>query len=146
MKRWSLLTAASLIVCAGSTAASAADQTQYQALKAGKKTCAWCDLSGANLAKSKLSGVDLSGANLTGADLSGADLRNVDLSGADLTGARISGANLTGANLSGAELDQLDLSGALLLGANLDKAMCDWATKFPKNSDLSCVGVAIERK
>jgi uncharacterized protein YjbI with pentapeptide repeats len=146
MKRWTLLTAAGLIACAASTAAPAADQTQYQALKDGGKACAWCDLSGAKLAKFKLSGVDLSGANLTGADLRSADLRNVDFSGADLTGVDVNGADLSGANLTGADIDQVDLSEAVLKGTKLERANCDWATKLPAGSNLSCVGVTIERK
>jgi uncharacterized protein YjbI with pentapeptide repeats len=146
MNRWTLLTVAGLIACAGSAAAFAADQTQYQALKAGKKACAWCDLSGAKLAKLKLAGVDLSGANLTDADLSGADLRNVDFSGADLTGVNVSGADLSGANLAGADIDQVDFSKAVLKGAKLETANCDWATKLPTDSDLACVGVTIESR
>lgn len=146
MNRWKLAIAAGLMACVGSTAALAADQAKFQALKDGAKACEWCDLSGARLSKFKLSGADLSGANLTGADLSGADLRNVDLSGADLTGANVNGADLSNANLAGADIDQVDLSKAVLEGARLETANCDWATKLPAGSRLACVGVTIERK
>ena len=146
MNRWILLTTVGLIACGVSNAALSVDQMKYQALKNGAKACAWCDLTGARLAKFKLSGADLSGANLTGADLSGADLRNVDFSGADLTGANVSGADLSGANLAGADIDQVDLSKAVIKGAKLETANCDWATKLPTESDLACVGVTIARK
>lgn len=146
MKRWTLLTAASLIVVAGATQAWAFDEKQYQAVKNGQGDCLWCDLSGANLANINFKGVDLSGADFTEADLTGADLNKVDLTAADLTGAILTGADLSGATFTGAELDQVDLSDAILVGAKLERANCDWATIFPQDSGLSCVGVTIERE
>lgn len=146
MNRWTLPAIAGAMALIGSTAVFAVDQTQYEALKAGKKACAWCDLSGASFTNAKLAGADLSGANLTGADLRGADLRNVDFSGADLTGVDVSGADLSGAILFGADIDQVDLSTAVLTDTKLERANCDWATKLPAGSALACVGVTIERK
>ena len=146
MKRWTLLTAAGLFAIAGATQAWAFDETQYQAVKNGQGDCPWCDLSGANLANMDFEGVDLSGADLTEADLTGADLTKVDLSGADLTGAVVTGADLSGADFTAADLDQVDLSSAVLVGAKLERANCDWATKLPQDSGLSCVGVTIERQ
>lgn len=146
MKRWTQITAASLIAVGGATQALAFDEIQYQAVKNGQGDCLWCDLSGANLANIDFRGVDLSGADFTEADLTGADLNKVDLSGADLTGAFLKGADLSGAIFTGAELDQVDLSDSVLVGAKLEGANCDWATIFPQDSGLSCVGVTIERE
>ncbi|MDH3265116.1 MAG: pentapeptide repeat-containing protein [Paracoccaceae bacterium] len=146
MKRWTLITAASLFAFAAAAQAWAFDEAQYQAVKSGQGDCPWCDLSGADLATVKFAGADLSGADLTEADLSGADLTKADLSGADLTGAVLTGADLSGADFTAADLDQVDLSGAVLVGAKLERANCDWATKLPQDSGLSCVGVTIERE
>ena len=146
MKRWNSLIAASLITFAGTTGALALDPAQYQAVLNGQSDCTWCDLSGARLANIKLAGANLSGADLTGADLSGADLRNANLNGTDLTAATLAGADLSGADLAGADLDQVDLSRAVLVGTRLERANCDWATKLPEGSELSCVGVTIARK
>lgn len=106
MKRWTLVTAASLIAVAGASQAWAFEEARFQAVKNGRGDCPWCDLSGANLATFNLAGVDLSGADLTGADF----------------------------------------TGAVLVGTKLEGANCDWATKLPEGSGLSCVGVAIEYK
>jgi uncharacterized protein YjbI with pentapeptide repeats len=145
MKRWTLLIAASLIALAGPTAATAFDQAQYAAVKGGSKDCPWCNLSGANLTNVDFSGGDLSGADFTGADLTGARLANVNLTGADLTGANLTGAILSGADFTLADLDQVDVSAAVWKNAKLEKANCDWATKLPEASNLSCLGVTIER-
>jgi uncharacterized protein YjbI with pentapeptide repeats len=146
MKRLNVFIAASLIIAAGATGALAFDPAQVQAVKNGQESCPWCKLSGANLANVKLSGGDLSGADLTEADLTGAELKKVDFSGADLTGAVLTGADLSGSDFTAADLDQVDLSSAVIVGAKLESANCDWATKLPAGSDLSCVGVTIERK
>ena len=146
MKRLNSLIAASLITFAGTTGALAFDPLKYQAVQNGQRDCAWCDLSGANLSNIDLAGADLSGADLTEADLSGADLRNADLTGTDLTAAVLDGTDFTGVDFKGADLDQVDLTRAVLVGAKLEQANCDWATKFPENSGLSCVGVTIARK
>ena len=145
MKRLNMLIAASLFTVAGATGAQAFDPTHYAAVKAGQKSCQWCDLSGANLKKVNFTGADLTGTNFTGADLTNVNLTNADLTGADLTGVVVTGAVLTGAKFLGADLDQVDLTGAVLTGARLENANCDWATKFPADSGLSCVGVTIER-
>ena len=63
------------------------------------KSCAGCNLSGANL-----SGLDLSKANLKGADLHGANLSGAKLVNSILTGANLIGANLKNTNLNGADL------------------------------------------
>ena len=146
MKARDQLIAASMIAIIGSSGAFAYDQAQYASIKNGQSNCAWCDLSGANLSNVNFSGADLSGANLTGADMTGAVLTKADLSGADLTGAMVADADLSGSNLAGADLDQVDLSRAVLVDAMLEKAYCDWATKLPDDSEMACVGVAIERK
>jgi uncharacterized protein YjbI with pentapeptide repeats len=143
MKRWNLLIAASLIAVSAATAASAFDPAQVQAVKSGQGDCPWCKLSGADLANVKLTGVDLSGADLTAADLTHAKITKVDLTGADLTGAVLKGADLSGTDLRGADLDQVDLSDVILVGTKLETANCDWATKLPEDSGLSCVGVTI---
>jgi hypothetical protein len=78
------------------------------------KTCANCDLRGADLR-----GAKLGNANLQGADLTRANLRGADLTGADLSGTDLRHADLRGANLSYAKLDDADLRGANLEGANL---------------------------
>ncbi len=146
MKHWSMLFAAGLIAITGSTAAQAFEQSKVQAVKDGQKSCLWCDLNGADFTKISLSGTDLSGADLTGANLTGVKFRNVDLTGADLTGAILRNADLTGTNLKGADLDQVDLSTAILVDAKLETANCDWATKFPRGSGLTCAGVTVMRK
>jgi len=146
MKQITLVFAASLIAMSYVTGASAFDAAKLEAVKAGARTCAWCDLSGADLSNLKLGGVDLSGANLTNANLGGASLRGVDLAGADLTGADVRGADFSHANLVGADLDQVNLSVAVITGAKIEKAYCDWATKLPSDSPLACVGVTIEHR
>ena len=146
MKRMNSLIAASLITFAGATGALAFDPSKYQAVQNGQSDCAWCDLSGANLSNMNFAGADLSGADLTEADLSGADLRNADLTGTDLTAAVLNGTDFTGVDFKGADLDQVDLTRAVLVGAKIEQANCDWATKFPENSGLSCMGVTIVRK
>ena len=146
MKRQTLLIAAGLMVITGMTKANAFDNAKYQAVKAGKQACPWCDLSGADFTGVKITGVDLSGANLTDANLSKAAFTKVDLSGADLTSAVLDGTDFSNTNLKGADLDQVDLSGAILVGANIETAYCDWATKLPANTDMVCEGVAIQRK
>ena len=60
--------------------------------------------------------------------------------------AKLAGPDSSGANLAGADLDQVDLSRAVLVGTKLERANCDWATKLPEGSELSCVGVTIARK
>lgn len=110
------------------------------------------DLSDACLAEARLDGSDfryatLSAANLGGANLGvaalrhaklnlsnleGAVLRGTDLSGASLGGARTSGADFKGANMMGADLRDADLSKAEnLTQAQVDKTICDKATKLP---------------
>jgi uncharacterized protein YjbI with pentapeptide repeats/DNA-binding response OmpR family regulator len=110
------------------------------------------DLSDACLAEARLDGSDfryatLSAANLGGANLGvaafrhaklnlsnleGTVLRGTDLSGASLGGARTAGADFKGAIMMGADLRDADLSKAEnLTQAQIDKAICDKATKLP---------------
>ncbi|EME70108.1 hypothetical protein H261_09889 [Paramagnetospirillum caucaseum] len=110
------------------------------------------DLSDACLAEARLDGSDfryatLSAANLGGANLGvaalrhakldlsnleGATLRGTDLSGASLCGARTAGADFKGAIMMGADLRDADLSRAEnLTQAQVDKAICDKATRLP---------------
>ena len=110
------------------------------------------DLSDSCLAEARLDGSDfryatLSAANLGGANLGvaafrhaklnlsnleGAVLRGTDLSGASLSGARTAGADFKGAVMMGADLRDADLSQAdNLTQAQIDKAICDKATKLP---------------
>lgn len=146
MKARKRIIAASVVALVASAGAYAYDQNQYASVKGGQADCAWCDLSGADLKNVDFTGADLSGANLTGADISGANLAKADLSGADLTGAVVAGTDLSGSSLAGADLDQVDLSNAILVGTVLETAYCDWATKLPAESELTCAGVTIERK
>ncbi|BAE52188.1 pentapeptide repeat-containing protein [Paramagnetospirillum magneticum] len=110
------------------------------------------DLSDSCLAEARLDGSDfryatLSAANLGGANLGvaamrhaklnlsnleGAVLRGTDLSGASLGGARTAGADFKGAIMMGADLRDADLSKAEnLTQAQVDKAICDKATRLP---------------
>ena len=146
MKLRNLIIALTAISLTGISGAQAFNKKQFQAVKAGQQQCLWCDLIGANLANIKLRNIDLSGANLTGADLSGAKFHNVDLSGADLTGAKLDGTDLSGSKLTGADLDQVDLSTAILTGTKVEKAYCDFGTKFPTKTGLFCEGVTVEIK
>ena len=146
MKRQTLLIAAGLMVLTGMTEANAFDNAKYQAVKAGKQDCPFCDLSGADFTGVKITGVDLSGANLTDANLSGAAFTKVDLSGADLTAVTVKGTDFSDSNLKGADLDQVDLTKAVLVGTKLESAYCDWATKLPEITGMVCEGVAIQRK
>ena len=145
MKRLNTLIAASLFTVAGASGSQAFNQTQYAAVKGGQNICQWCDLSGATLKNMNFTDADLTGADFTGADLTNVDFTNADLTGADLTGAVMAGAVLTGTKFLGADLDQVDLTGVVFTGARLEHANCDWATKFPAGSGLSCVGITIER-
>lgn len=110
------------------------------------------DLSDSCLAEARLDGSDfryatLSAANLGGANLGvaamrhaklnlsnleGAVLRGTDLSGASLGGARTAGADFKGAIMMGADLRDADLSKVEnLTQAQVDKAICDKATRLP---------------
>ena len=60
------------------------------------KSCAGCDLRGAELIR-----MDLSGANLQGADLTGAKLFLTNLSGANLRNAHLQKTSFGGADLAG---------------------------------------------
>jgi hypothetical protein len=77
------------------------------------------DLTGANLAGSRLVGARLRDAVLRGAVLKDADLTGADLSDADLTGADLRGAVLDGASLAGAIVQGTEIAGASLEGADL---------------------------
>lgn len=109
------------------------------------------DLSGANLAKTRLNG-DLGGANLSGADLSGAavigslvigpdtridhaNLSELQSNGnnpliaesANLSGTDFANANLYGAKMKGAHLEGAKLTGATLTGADLSSTQLESA-------------------
>lgn len=89
-------------------------------------------LSAANLGGANLGVAAMRHAKLNLSNLEGAVLRGTDLSGATLCGARTSGADFKGANLMGADLRDADLSRAEnLTQAQVDKALCDKATKLP---------------
>ncbi len=112
------------------------------------------DLSGANLAKTRLNG-DLGAANLSGADLSGAAvigslvinpetrIDHANLSGLQSNGnnpliaesANLSATNFTNANLYGAKMKGAHLEGAKLTGATLTGA--DLASTQLESADLS---------
>lgn len=143
MRHLALPVAASMFLLGAATTALAFDPAKYEAVKAGKQDCPFCDLSGADFTGVKISGVDLSGANLTDANLSKATFTKVDLSGADLTAANVQGTDFTDTNLKGADLDQVDLTGAVLIGTTIETAYCDWATKVPESTGMMCEGVAI---
>ena len=76
------------------------------------RSCAGCDLAGAELSDADLAGVNLAGADLAGANLDRADLAGAILVGADLTDASLVNANLGDADLTDANLFRTDLSGA----------------------------------
>ena len=74
------------------------------------RSCAGCDLAGAELSDADLAGVDLAGADLTGAILVGANLSNASLTNANLAGADLTDANLFRTDLSGARLEDAVVS------------------------------------
>jgi len=96
--------------------ANAFDQAQLDRLK-HSRSCAKCDLSGANLSNADLKLAYLAGANLSDADLSGAKLQYANLRGATLTGANLENADLRGANLQRAAIAGANLAGANMKGA-----------------------------
>ena len=110
------------------------------------------DLSDSCLAEARLDGSDfryatLSAANLGGANLGVAALRHAKLNLSNLEGAAQHGTHLSGASLTGARTAGADFKGAIMMGADLrdadlsrvenltqaqiDKAICDKATKLP---------------
>jgi uncharacterized protein YjbI with pentapeptide repeats len=84
------------------------------------KSCAGCDLRGAELIRMDLSGVNLEGADLTGAKLFLSNLSGANLRNAHLQKTSFGGADLADADLRGADLQGVDLNGAYLMGAKLD--------------------------
>jgi uncharacterized protein YjbI with pentapeptide repeats len=98
--------------------------------KLGQADLSQADLSGTNLSKTILSKSNLDGANLSGANLSAAFL-----GGASLIGASLSKADLQFANLRGADLRGADLTEALLNAADLEGAIANSKTRFPKRFD-----------
>ena len=79
--------------------------------------------------------------DLSGADLSGWTLPKTDLHGANLSGAKLYKATLTEANLTGANLTNCDLTGANLLkaeGADLANAKTDARTTCPNAKAGPC--------
>jgi uncharacterized protein YjbI with pentapeptide repeats len=95
-------------------------------------------LQGVDLQKEQFMGVDLSDADLSGSQLNGVTFEFVRLVNANLHKAKLRKANFLGANLTNARLDGADLRGAnfimaTLKGASFDKAICDNATRFPRN-------------
>ena len=92
----------------------------------------YATLSAANLGGANLGVAALRHAKLNLSNLEGAVLRGTDLSGASLSGARTAGADFKGAIMMGADLRDADLSRVEnLTQAQIDKAICDKATKLP---------------
>lgn len=92
----------------------------------------YATLSAANLGGANLGVAALRHAKLNLSNLEGAVLRGTDLSGASLSGARTAGADFKGAIMMGADLRDADLSLVEnLTQAQIDKAICDKATKLP---------------
>ncbi|MEG4811505.1 pentapeptide repeat-containing protein [Microcoleus sp. F8-D3] len=102
-------------------------------------------------------GVDLSHANLNVANVEDLEelepgqneLSGINLSGANLTRANLSCVNLSGANLSSANLDSATLSLTILTGADLRKAILDYADLVCnlidvdlREASLFCTGLA----
>jgi uncharacterized protein YjbI with pentapeptide repeats len=92
----------------------------------------YATLSAANLGGANLGVAALRHAKLNLSNLEGAVLRGTDLSGASLSGARTAGADFKGAVMMGADLRDADLSRVEnLTQAQVDKTICDKATKLP---------------
>ena len=79
---------------------------------------------------------DLRGADLGGIQAPGAQLINADLSDAILYGGNLRGADLTGAILDRTNLEMVDLTGAV--GAVLGSAITDARTTCPDGNAGPC--------
>ena len=113
--------AAAVALLVAMTGAAQASKPEDVARLQKTRSCANCDLSGADL-----SGYSLAKADLSRADLSGAKLYKVDLSNANLSGANFVNSDLTGANLTGAT------------GADLTAATTTAKTKCPSGLPGPC--------
>ncbi|MBV9570633.1 MAG: pentapeptide repeat-containing protein [Alphaproteobacteria bacterium] len=118
------------------------DRVAVDSIKAGKRDCPNCDLSGADLTNQCVKTGNLQGATFDGAklvlmcmsyaDFRGASFRNTDLAGANLAHAKVDDADFTGADLSIASIKGTDMSRARgLTQKQLDRACADSETRVP---------------
>ena len=98
-------------------------------------------LEGWDLIEADLKDLDLRKLKLPMAELNRANLSGVNLSGSDLFHASFEGANLSNANLSETNLCCANLNGAVLSGVNLQKALYDESTEFPKGFNPEKAGM-----
>jgi uncharacterized protein YjbI with pentapeptide repeats len=97
-------------------------------------------LVNANLQRVYLEGENLTWANFAGADLTEANLSWTNLSWADLSEAMLVGVDMAFAYLEKTHLRGANAQGANLFQADLDKAVYNGKTQWPKGFDPACKG------
>lgn len=100
-------------------------------------------LDSASFQRAQLQESNFRGAYLQHTDFQGAKLSTADLSNTNLREARFTEADLKGANLFRADLRGAYFVGAQLQGVNLNQALCNETTYFPKGFDPAAVGAYV---
>jgi uncharacterized protein YjbI with pentapeptide repeats len=112
----------SLLISAIAMPAFAQNQAQIDAVFAGRKSCAGCNLFQAPFVNLELSGRNFAGSRLRQSDLSLATADRTNFGGADLSIAVLYGVRATGANFNRANLERAILVGGYFNGSNFSRA------------------------